>query len=146
MPYIPPKRSLPSPSEQPSANSNWPPTADELAQYGIEAVESDKGPLRRSLPTSSEQPGAAFNWPPTDDELTQYGIETAQDEETEPVFDSTGAKTGEPPLASVALPQSDTAHDGNSPGEWAAEMARLQALIAALTQPVEWRIRSVTED
>ena len=146
MPYIPPKRSLSPSSEQPNADSKWPPTDDELAQYAIEAVESDERALKRSLPTSAEQPGGAFNWPPTDDELTQYGIETAQDEETEPAFDRTGAKTGEPPLASVALPQSDTSRDGNSPGEWAAEMARLQALIAALTQPVEWRIRSVTED
>ena len=146
MPSIPPTRSLSPSSAQPNPDSSWPPTDDELAQYGIEAVESDESALKRSLPTSSEQPSGAFNWPPTDDELTQYGIETAQDEETEPAFDSTGSKTGEPPLANVALTQSDTARDGNRPGEWAAETARLQALIAALTQPVEWRIRSVTED
>ena len=146
MPHIPPKRSLPTSSQQPSVDLTWPPTDDELAQFGKEAVESDESTLKRSLPSSSEQPGADFNWPPTDDELTQYGIETVQSEHTQPVFDGTGLKTGEPSSANPALSQSDSARDGNSRGEWSAEMARLQALIAALTQPVEWRIRSVTED
>jgi hypothetical protein len=137
MPSVPPKHSLPASSEQASADFNWPPTDDELAQYGIEAVESGESAPKRSLPTSSEQPGANFTWPPTDDELAQYGVATIQREPSEPVC----LETGEPPLASVAFEQSDTARDGNGPGEWAAEMARVQALIAALTQPVEWRIK-----
>jgi hypothetical protein len=141
MPYVPPKRSQPTLSEQPSADFDWPPTDDELAQYGSEAVEIESTP-ERALPASSEQPSADFNWPPTDHELAQYGVATIQSETSEPVF----LKTGEPPLGSVAFEKSDMARDGNNPGEWAAEIARLQALIAALAQPVEWRIRSVTED
>jgi hypothetical protein len=137
MPKIPPKRS-PSPSEQPNADFNWPPTDDELTQYGIEIVQSEKsGPTRPPF-TSSEQPRDDSNWPPTDDELIEYGIEIVQRENSEPVFDGTGLETGEAPLADVALAQSDTAGDGNNGGDWAAEMARVQALIEGLTQPLAW--------
>ena len=41
MPHIPPNRS-PSASEQPGADVKWPPTDDELTQYGIEIAESKK--------------------------------------------------------------------------------------------------------
>ena len=41
---------------------------------------------------------------------------------------------------STIVAQSDTALDGTSAGERAAEIAHLQALIDGLTQKVEWRI------
>jgi hypothetical protein len=134
-----PKRSPSTSSKQPCDDFNWPPTDDELSQYGVEIVQGEFSGPKRSLPTSSEQPRDDFNWPSTDDELTQSGIENVQSKKSEPVFDGTGLKTDEPPLANVGSTQSDAARDGNSPGEWTAEMARVQALIEGLTQPLGWR-------
>jgi hypothetical protein len=138
MPNIPPKHS-PSTSEQPRADFNWPPTDDELTQYGIEIVQSEKSGPTRSPFTSSEQPRDDSTWPPTDDELVEYGIEIVQSENRESVFDGTGLETGEAPLADVAFAPSDAARDGIRRGDWAAEMARVQALIEGLTQPLAWR-------
>ena len=49
----------------------------------------------------------------------------------------------DPSTSRVAVAQNETALDGTSPGEWVAEIARLQELIEGLTQKLEWRIKSV---
>ena len=130
-----PKRFPSTSPEQPPDDFHWPPTDDELSQYGIETVQRETSGPKHPLPTS-EQPPDDFNWPPTDDELTRYGIEIVQSERSEPSFEGTGLHAGDPLHANVPLIQSES---DPSLGEWAAEMARVQALIEGLTQPLEWR-------
>jgi hypothetical protein len=94
---------------------------------------------------SYKKPRAEFNWPPTEDELGQYSNTLDQGEIG---FDEAGFDTGDLPVAPAQEERSttpavtgprDTASEGTRTGEWAAELARLQALIEGLTQKDEWR-------
>ena len=49
MSNAPPKRSLPAWSEKPSADLNWSPTDDALAQYPSEAGQSETTPTRSDV-------------------------------------------------------------------------------------------------
>lgn len=111
-------------------------------------------PRKRSRPASSEKPHGDFNWPPTNEELAQYSIETMQ---RETAFDSpagdedpTRSDAEDPKHSGIedsatpgtAVSQRQTARDGTSAGETAAEIAHLQALIEGLTQKLDVSARA----
>jgi hypothetical protein len=111
MSNTPPKRSQLASSQKPHADSNWPPTDEELAQSN-ETVQrlyrcldwrpTDDEPVQSSVETlhsAVEKPHPDCNWPPTDEEPADGGIEAFQ---SETVFDGTGVKTAEPLVARAA--------------------------------------------
>jgi hypothetical protein len=114
-------------------------------------------PSKRSVHASAEKPGGEFNWPPTDEELAQYGIKApasrvpyadpvdlderpaqspahAQSDRTLNDAGPTQLGAEEPSTSLAAVAKNETVLDGASPGEWTAEIARLQGLIEGLTQ------------
>ena len=126
-----------------------------------------QGPFIPPARSSSKEPRVRFSWPPTDDELSQYGAEDRQRdpdlaeaglEASEPVtgdvppapvtidlFPSEASAPALPVLAQeISSPPSAAAVDSSGTGDFADEIAQLQALIDGLTQKVEWRIPSVT--
>jgi hypothetical protein len=137
MSNAPPKRSLPAWSEKPSADFNWPPTDDPLAQYhseaghsetifdetGVETAEPSVAPPSPASapPASSEPRYAAFDWPPVESP-TRSDVE-----------DPTPSGIENSATSGIAVAQSETALDGTSAGGLAAEIAHLQALIEGLT-------------
>lgn len=193
----PPTRPVRKSSEVPRGRFNWPPTEDELSQYGAENPRPD---------TELEEAGLeAWEPPPVDaspapDTIGLYPSETsaarlaAFPREASPPSDSRLARLDGPspallPLpepepepepflaASSAAPESwtpvdgaqvpsddedfedswseatstsgmavsppETAGDPPGPGDFAGEIAHLQALIEGLTQKIEWRPHNV---
>ena len=137
MSNAPPKRSLPAWSEKPSADFNWPPTDDPLAQYhseaghseiifdetGVETAEPSVAPTSPASapPASSEPRYAAFDWPPVESP-TRSDVE-----------DPTPSGIDNSATSGIAVAQSETAPDGTSACGLVAEIAHLQALIEGLT-------------
>jgi hypothetical protein len=89
---------------------------------------------------------AEFSWPPPDEELEQLfgpeSPETSADSTPDPsrVMAAEDAGAHEPTTPTVAAAEPQCPPDRTRPGGWAAEITNLQALIEALTEPVEWRI------
>jgi hypothetical protein len=94
---------------------------------------------KRFVPASSEEKNADFNWPPADEELTQYFTNTP----ASPVREANPVVPPETLAQSPAHAEDPSTLDGARPGEWGAEMARLQELLERLTQKLEWRLKSV---
>jgi hypothetical protein len=103
------------------------------------------------------EPCADFTWPPSPEELARYRvIDTESSELLDPERDSSLAETvptpsdADHPLytciddstpSGYALAHSDPSLEGKA--DWAAEIARLQQLIEALTEKFDWRITNV---
>ena len=119
---------MPASSGESDGDFNWPPTDEELVQYGgkTSASQPPAPAFAQAVtpPSFSEPPGAEFDWTLQDEGLTRAGAE-------------------DPTTLRVAVAQNETALDGTSPGEWVAEIARLQELIEGLTQKLEWRVKPV---
>ena len=167
MSYVPPKRSLSASSTKPDAAINWPPTDEELAEYrktvfdaiGVTTGEPPVALASPALHAASVAPSEALAQlpagaiaqepsPPSSSELRYPEFDCplgAEGPTWSDAEDPTQSGTEDPSLSRIAVAQSKIALGGTSPGEWAAEIARLQALIEGLTQKVEWRITTVTE-
>ena len=135
MAYTPPKPSLLASPEEPHA-FNWPPTDGQLADnFGTLQRENaydgtgvkTADPSMTPAPASSEPRYAEVDCPPDE------GPTQSDSAYPEPCV------IEDPPPSSTAVVQVETALDETSAGGWAAEIARLQALIEGLTQKVEWR-------
>jgi hypothetical protein len=131
--------------DKPHADFNRPPPDEELGAHGIDAVQSeaafDEIGVRTaepsvappSLPASSEPQYDLSDGPQRDEGPTPSDAD-----------DSTHSGVWCSRMSAIAGAQSDTALDGTWAREWTAEIARLQALIEELTEPLEWRITNVT--
>jgi hypothetical protein len=108
-------------------------------------IEDDRG---------SNEPSADFTWPPSSEELARYRvIDTESSGLLDPERDRSLAETvptpsdADHPLytciddstpSGYAIAHNDPSLEGKA--DWAAEIARLQQLIEALTEKFEWRI------
>jgi hypothetical protein len=122
------RRPARSSSKPPRVRFNWPPTEDELAEYGAEGPQ--RGP-----------------------ELAEAGLEAGESvagdvSPATATIDLFPSETSAQPLQ--ALPQDASsspvaaAVDSSGTDDFADEIALLQALIEELTQKIEWRIPDVT--
>ena len=131
MSNAPPKRSLPAWSEKPSADSNWPPTEDPLAQYPSESEHSetifDETGVETAEPSGA--PTSPASAPPTSFEPRYAAFDPTRSD----VEDTTPSGIENSATSGIAVAQSETALDGTSAGGLAAEIAHLQALIEGLT-------------
>jgi hypothetical protein len=144
---------------------NWPPAEDELERCANNPAESLTGFDETSLgsvdpslaPTKEEPHTTSVVLPEAATELFgRWNTPTPSDtgEVTACVRESAWFDVGptrsaaeeRPPssiedstTSAMAGVRSVPASDGTRPSEWAAEIARLQALIEGLTQKVEWR-------
>ena len=126
---------------------------------------SDREPAQANLKTLQSRavkPRADFNWPPTEERLTagrhagtnnvaagEAGQAIVRDDEA--VMDAvpTLSEADEPEyvgdsVSVLAAAQSEAAFDGTGSGDWAADLARLQAAIERVAEKVEWRITGAT--
>jgi hypothetical protein len=171
---------------------NWPPTEDELSQYGVESLRPDAEIEEAGLEAGESPPVDAS---PATDTIGLYPSETdaarlgAFPREASPPSDSGLALLGGPPAALFPLPEQEpepepflaissapeswtpvdgaqmppdgedfehswseatatsgmavsppaTAVDPPGTGDFAGEIAHLQAMIEGLTQKIEWR-------
>jgi hypothetical protein len=143
-PPTPPERRS---SEEPRVRFNWPPTEDELAQYAAEGLRPDTEFDAAGL--EGEEPPAGDASPATET-IGQFLSERAarlpvfpQEASPSPSPSDSGLDlAGAPPAALFTLPEPPraTAVDPSGTGDFADEIAHLQALIEGLTKKIEWRI------
>ena len=180
-------------SKEPRARFNWPPTEDELAQYGVEGPQRDPEftearfeagepvvgdvspaietvglfpsetsapplpalPPEASSPPSSwefavDPPPALFtlsepepfrgvSFPPPESWTPGDRAQTLSDGE-----DSEDFRSDASPAAGIVVSPRASAVDSSGTDDFTGEIARLQELIEALTQKIEWRIPNVT--
>ena len=138
MPNRPPKRPLPPSSDEPDAAFNWPPSDAVLAQYGmkIPGLPVADPVMPPETLAQSSAPDVEQAAPPPSFFAPQYAEVEA------PMGDEGEIRPGveDSSIPGVAVAQREYAVDADSPGEWAAEIARLQELMDGLTQKLEWRI------
>ena len=190
----PPPRPARKPSEAPRQRFSWPPTEDELSQYGSEnlrpdtlfeeaVLEAGEPPAVDALPAAvtiglyasetdaallpdcSQEPAPS----PADSELGTVGgplatlvplpetepfpasssslpaswmpedvRETSSDDEDFEYSWSEATST-----SGIVVSPGATAVDPPEPGDFAGEIAHLQALIEGLTQKIEWRAHNI---
>ena len=138
----PPKRPSRQPSAEPRVRFNWPPTEDELAQYGAESLRPATGFEEAELDAGGLPPIDAS--PPTDtiglfpSERRAARLPGFPPEVPPSPSDPGLALIGGPPSTSgIASPN---AFDPPGTGDFADEIAHLQALIEGLTRKIDWRI------
>jgi hypothetical protein len=108
----PPTRPLPTSSEEPRLRFNWPPSEDELAQYGAENLRSDSEFEEAGFEAGELPPIDAS---PATETISQYPSETraprlaAFPPDASPPSDSGLALLGGPPAALFPLPEQE--HD-----------------------------------
>ena len=143
MSYPPPKRSVPASPQKPAADFHWP-TEEELAlaQFDGKTFASDASHANPVLLTETLAPPSAAA-------IEQAATPPSSSEPLHAEFDYTKNDVGPTgaehlPTFRVAVAQNETAVDGASPGEWVAEIGRLQELIEGLTQKLEWRTAALT--
>jgi hypothetical protein len=181
-------------SKEPRARFNWPPTEDELAQYGVEGPQTDPEfteagfeagepvvgdvppaletvgvfPSETSAPPlpafpadalspppsswefdvdppsalftlSEPEPFRSASFPPAESWTPGDRAQTLSDGE-----DSEDFRSDAPPASGIVVSPGATAVDLSGADDFAGEIARVQELIEALTQKIEWRIPNVT--
>jgi hypothetical protein len=155
----PPTRPARKPSEEPRVRFNWPPTEDELAQYGggnlrpetefeetalqarkARGVDASLATGTAGLFASETEPepfpapsSVPESWTPVD------GARTPSDDED---FEHSWVEATS--ISGIAVSPAPTAVDPPGTGDFADEVAYLQALIEGLTQTIEWRLPTVT--
>ena len=152
----PPTRPARKSSEAPRVRFSWPPTDDELAQYGREDPRSDTESEEAALEASEPR---AEDASPAADTIGLFPSETlaaplpALPREAPPVDGARGASDGgdfeqswsdATSTSGIAVSPGATVVDPPVRGDLADEIANLQTLIEGLTQELEWRRPSVT--
>lgn len=120
---------LRSQASRPRADFSWPPTAEQLAAGGFTGtrnVAADASPTRADGGQATVR----------DDDAVMDSVPTlSQTDARSYVGDS---------MTAIPVALSEAAFDGIGTGDWAADVARLQAALERVTEKVEWRITSVT--
>ena len=119
MSNVEPKRPAPASSKKPRAEFNWPPTEDELEQYGNSVVQDEAWLDEMGLSTADLPVAPAIA------ELSLPSVALIEDP-----ADVLSREYMPTPVEAEPT-------DGIDASKWTAEIARLQALIDGLTRTVE---------
>jgi hypothetical protein len=120
---------LRSEASRPRADFSWPPTADQLAAGGFAGTRNVAG-------VASPSRAGGGQAMVRDDDAVRDSVPTlSQTDAPSYIGDSRTA---------IPVAQSEAAFDGIGTGDWAADLARLQAALERVTEKLEWRITSVT--
>jgi hypothetical protein len=110
------------------------PTDVEPTQTNIETLQN--GAPKPRADDASWKPADAGQAVAGDDEAVMGAVPTPSEaDEPEYVGDS---------ISVIAVARSEAAFDGTATGDWAADFARLQAVLEQVSEKIEWRIASVT--
>jgi hypothetical protein len=157
---------LQSRAPKPRADFNWPPTEERLAagRYaGTNNVAAGEGTTDAtegstvSIPAASNAASlSSVSMPPSQlssavisHDASWIQVDAGQTiiRDDEAVMDAvpTLSEANQPEyigdsISVIAAAQSEAAFDGTGSGDWAADLARLQAAIERVTEKVEWRI------
>jgi hypothetical protein len=135
----PSKPSVPTRTQTGDAEFNWPPTDEELAQcFYIAAPDKEVAPgaaecVAIDSSTALESSAGPLETPPAASTPEQSEV---------PGADCSGLD--DPTMSDIAAARHEPSLERTTRGDWAAEIAQLQALIEALTENVEWRIPDAT--
>ncbi len=128
---------------RPRADFNWPPTEEEPAAGGFagtNSVAAGEGTAAATVPVISRD----ASWIPAN-----IGQGSAREDEeavdavpTRSVAD--GPEYVGDSISVIPVAPSEAAFDGIGTGDWAADIARVQAVIERVAEKVEWRTTRVT--
>jgi hypothetical protein len=148
------KRSGSGSKEQSRSDFNWPPTEEELAPSGIDRTPSVHDRLAgyfnwpadnaapQAPPTPDAEPvmGVGFTWPPPDEAVDLPRLESRRPE-PEPLPARDESASG---LATASADE-PTEIEEIFTDQWVVHTARLQSMIEALTEKLEWRVTATPD-